>query len=149
VQCERTCRYDLLCKACADTRLVHSAQGKLFNVRYVYICVCVCVFACVCARVRYVHLSKLSSIYYMRTMTARVQLKEERLLVNLKGLGTKTNCLALNDGRHKVSHTLSETGASLRGPESRNTKLRNLWCWEKLPGDDLRFGVCCSDLLSA
>jgi hypothetical protein len=31
--------------------------------------------------------------YYIRSMTARVQLKKiKELFVNLKGLGTKTNC---------------------------------------------------------
>jgi hypothetical protein len=61
--------HDLLCKACTDRGLVYSAKGRILN-NMLY--------------VQYIHLKKGQAYsssrqrgYYIRTMTAGVQLKEK------------------------------------------------------------------------
>jgi hypothetical protein len=77
-----------LCKACTDTGFVYSAKGRISN-NMLYM--------------RYVHLTKAKHIHKrqkpssrqrgccIRTMAARVQLKNKYLIKSLKEFGAKTN----------------------------------------------------------
>jgi hypothetical protein len=58
---------------------------------------------------------------YIRTMTARVQLKEKSLVVSLQGLGPETNWLAVNHQSSNKFHF--ELLSQLTVPVVRNEKL--------------------------